>query len=136
MKPAVLCLLLLSACSDLTDVRNYRMYALTWTCVSPDGCERTDQVVLIDRAEIVNGGELVTFLSAHDDTFRDSAQMVTSDDLPAGCFWLHDVSFFVLDLEPSRFCRSAGQFELALSIPDRDSATHSEWLVNGREIDP
>lgn len=136
MKPAVLCLLLLSACSDFIDGRNYRAYKLTWTCVSPEGCERTEQVVLIDRAHIVNGSELVAFLSSRDDTFRDAAQMVPSDELPAGCFWLYDVSFFVLDLEPSRFCRTSGAFELELSIPDRDPPTASKWLVNGREFDP
>jgi hypothetical protein len=137
MKPAVLCLLLLlSACSDFLGVRNFRTYKLTWTCLSPEGCERTEQVVLIDRAEIFNDDDVVTFLSTRDDLFRDPAQWLPSDALPADCFWLHDVSFFVLDLEPGRFCRTAGQFELELSIPNRDPATHSEWLVNGREIDP
>lgn len=132
MRPAVFFLLLLSAC----DVRNFRTYELTWTCSSSEGCERTDQVVLIDRAEIVNGDELVTFLSSRDVTFREVAQMVPSDTLPADCFWLHDVTFFVLELEPSRFCRTKGEFELALSIPNRNSAAASEWLVSGREIDP
>jgi hypothetical protein len=136
MKPAVLCLLLLSACSDPFGVRNYRTYKLTWTCLSPDGCDRADQVVLINRAEIVDGSELVTFLSTRDETFGDTGQMLPSDELPANCYWLHDLSFFVLDLEPSRFCRTSGAFELELSIPDLDAETHSEWLVNGREIDP
>lgn len=132
MKPVVLFLLLLSAC----DVRNFRTYELTWICLSSEGCERTDQVVLIDRAQIINGDDFVTFLSTRDSIYRDSAQMVPSDMLPADCFWLHDISFFVLELEPSKFCRTSGEFELELSIPNRDSATHSEWLVNGQEIDP
>jgi hypothetical protein len=136
MKLTVLSLLLVSACSDLTDVRNYRMYALTWTCVSPEGCERADQVVLIDRAMIINGSEIVRFSSTRDDTFEDVTQMVPSDDLPAGCFWLHDVSFFAGELEPARFCRTSGTLELELSIPNRDAPTHSAWLVEGREIDP
>lgn len=136
MKPAVLCLLLLSGCSDPFGVRNYRTYELTWTCLSPDSCERTDQVALIDRAVIINGDDAVEFVSSRDGLFWDYAQMVTSDDLPEGCFWLHDVSFFALDLEPGRFCRTSGKLELELSIPDRDPATVSEWRVDGREIEP
>jgi hypothetical protein len=136
MKSTVLCLLLLSACSDLLDARNYREYALTWTCVSPEGCTRADQVVLVDRAMIINGSEIVRFSSTRDDKFQDVTQMVPSDDLPVGCFWLHDVSFFALELEPARFCRTSGALELELSILDRDAPTHSEWLVEGREIDP
>jgi hypothetical protein len=136
MKPIVLFLLLLSACSDLLDARNYRTYKVTWTCVSPAGCQRADQVVLIDRAQIINGNETVTFLSTHDGSFRDSAQMLPSDDLPAGCFWLYDVAFFVIELEPAKFCPTSGGFEVELSIPDRDAATYSEWLIEGREIDP
>jgi hypothetical protein len=136
MKPTVLFLLLLSACSDLLDARNYRTYKVTWTCVSPEGCERADQVVLIDRAQIINGNEIVFFSSTRDDKFEDVTQMVPSDDLPAGCFWLHDVSFFGLELEPARFCRTSGALELELSILDRDTPTYSKWLAEGREIDP
>lgn len=136
MKPAVLCLLLLSACSDPFGVRNYRTYKLTWTCVSPTGCERADLVALIDRARIVNGDELVEFQSSHDEYFRQVAQMVPSDALPADCFWLYGAAFFALELEPGMFCRTSGEFDLELSIPDRDPATASEWLVHGREIDP
>jgi hypothetical protein len=136
MKPAVLCLLLLSACSDLINVRNYRTYEVTWICTPPESCQRTEQVALIDRAVIVNDDDIVEFSSTHEGSFLEFAQMVSSDELPAECFWLHDISLFALELEPSRFCRTSGAVELELSIPDRDSETHSQWLVNGREIDP
>ena len=136
MKPAVLCLLLLSACSDLTVARNYRTYALTWSCLSPEGCERTDDVELIDRAEIINGDNFVDFLSSRDRNFFEDAQMVPSDMLPAECFWLHGLALFTYELEPSQFCRTSGGFELEVSIPNRDSMTYSKWLVDGREIDP
>lgn len=136
MKGVTLSLLLLSACSDPFGVRNYQTYEVTWTCVSPDGCQRADDVAVIDRAEIIDDDPRVFFLSSHDRGFREITQMAPSEELPEGCFWLHDVSFFVLDLPPSRFCRTPGAFELELSIPDRDPATTSDWLVDGQEIDP
>ena len=135
MKPAMLCLLLLSACSDFTVELNYRTYAVTWTCMSPEGCEHTEQVVLIDRAEIVNGGVFVEFSSTKNELFREQAQIVPSDELPLECFWLHGFSLFATEAKPSRFCRIPGEFELAMSIPNRDPSIHSEWFVEGREID-
>ena len=137
MKPAVLSLLLLlSACSDLTVARNYRTYALTWSCLSPEGCERTEDVELIDRAEIINGGDFVDFSSTQDWIFREDGQMVPSDMLPADCYWLLGLALFTYELEPSRFCRTSGGFDLEVSIPNRDPMTYSKWLVEGREIDP
>ncbi len=131
----MLCLLLLSACSDLTVELNYREYALTWTCLSPEGCEHAEQLVLIDRAEITKGGVLVDFLSTRNHNFREYAQMVPSDDLPEKCFWLHGFSLFGIEAEPSRSCRISKGFELELSIPNRDPAIHSKWLVEARETD-
>lgn len=136
MKPAVLCLFLLSACSDLTDTNNYRVYELTWSCLSSEGCERTEQVALIDRATIVHGDTFIDFLSSRDENFLEDAQMVASDGLPAECFWLYGLGLFAYELEPSRFCRTSERCELELSIPNREPATHSEWLVEGRTIDP
>lgn len=135
MKPAVLCLLLLSAC-ELDAARNYRVYKLTWTCMSPTGCERTEQVELINRAQIVKGDDYVSFESTHDPGFLNFGQLVPSDELPAECSWLYGFTVFEIEVEPSRFCRTSGGFELELSIPDEDSTTHSAWLVEGREFDP
>lgn len=135
MKPAVLCLLLLSACTDLTASPNLHMYKLTWSCQSPEGCERTEQVELIDRAKIIDDYELIDFLSSRDGSFREDAQMVPSDALPAECSWLYGLGLFAHELEPFRFCRTSGVLELELSIPNRDPTTHSKWLVEGREID-
>lgn len=133
MRFAVLCSLLLSACILAP---NYRTYALTWTCLSPEGCERAESVELINRAEIITGDDVVEFSSNRDGAFLEYAQLVPSDELPAGCFWLYDLSIFALELEPGRFCRTSGALELELTIPNRDAAAHSHWLVQGREIDP
>ena len=135
MKLTVLCLLLLSAC-EITAARNYRTYALTWTCLSAEGCERTEQVALIDRAKIFDEYDVIEFLVTRDDRFDEGAQMVASDELPAECSWLYSFNLFTHELGPARLCRTSGGFELELSIPDRDPATQSKWLVEGRELDP
>jgi hypothetical protein len=135
MKPAVLCLLLFSAC-ELEAARNYRVYALTWTCLSPEGCERAEQVELIDRAQIIDGSVRVTFKSTRDGVFLSFGQLVPSDALPAECFWLHGFFIFAIEIEPSRFCRTSGRIEMNLSIPNQDPATDSKWLVEGRDTDP
>ena len=136
MKPAVLCLLLLLSACELDAARNYRVYSLTWTCLSPEGCEHAQEATLIDRAQIVDGDDIVTFRSTRDGYFLDLAQMVPSDELPAGCSWLYGFAFFGTEVEPSRFCRRSRRIELDLSIPNQDPATRSEWLVEGRDIDP
>jgi hypothetical protein len=133
MKPALLCSLFLSAC---VVAANYRLYAVTWTCLSPEGCESAEEVALIDRADIINGDEFVEFRSSRDANFELYTQMVPSDELPAGCSWLHSFKLFATEAEPARFCRTSGRFELELSLPNRDPATHSRWLAEGREIDP
>lgn len=133
MKVALLCASLLSAC---TAAANYRVYAVTWTCVSPAGCERAEQLVLIDRAQIINGDDFIFFESTYGPEFFSSGQMVPSDDLPAECSWLYGMTIFANELQPSRFCRTSRRFELEISVPDVDPATSSMWLVEGREIDP
>ncbi len=112
------------------------MYKLTWSCQSPEGCGRTAQVELIDRARIIDGYDVIDFLSSRDGAFREDGQMVPSDALPGECSWLHGLGLFAHELEPSRFCRTSGMLELELSIPNREPTTHSKWLVEGREIDP
>lgn len=134
MKPAVLCLLLLSAC-ELEAARNFRVYALTWTCLSPEGCERAAELTLIDRAEIINNSERIELLSTRDGAFSDRAQMVPSDALPAECDLLYGFSVFGIEAESSRICRTSGRIEMELSISNQDPSTHSEWWVEGREID-
>lgn len=135
MKPAVLCLLLLAAC-ELDAARNYRVYKVTWTCVSPEACEHTEQVELINRAQITDGSDFIFFKSARDPDFSSFGQMVPTDELPDGCSWLYGFTIFEIEVEPSRFCRASGGFELELSIPNDDPTTHSEWHVEGREFDP
>lgn len=138
MKPAMVCLLLLSACSDLTTEYSYRAYRLTWRCLSAGGCERAEQVELVDRAHIEreHDRDLIEFLSSRDEDFSELSQMVVSDSLPAGCSWLHGFSLSAEELEPSKLCRTPEGFELELAIPNRDGATRSEWFVEAREIDP
>jgi hypothetical protein len=133
MKPIMLCLLLLSAC---VAAANYRVYKLTWSCLSAEGCERAEQVELLDRARIIDGDDFVAFMSTRDGGFEIAAQLVPSDALPAECSWLYGLRLFATEAEPSRFCRSSGRFELELSIPNQDPSTASKWFVEAREIDP
>jgi hypothetical protein len=135
VKHAVLCLLLLSAC-ELEAARNYRVYKLTWACLSPEGCERTQQVELIDRMRIIDGYEVIDFLSSRDEGFREDAQKVPANDLPDNCSWMYGLALFAHEIEPFTFCGTSGRFELQLSIPNREPTTQSKWLVEGRETDP
>lgn len=129
MKRAMLFLLLLAAC-ELDAARNYRVYKLTWTCVSPEGCERAQEAMLVDRATIADGSVFVRFESTRDPGFDSSGQRVPSDELPAECSWLHGFFLFGFELEPSRFCGTSNGFELELSIPQ--SRPHDpEQLVGG-----
>lgn len=131
MKPGVLCLLLLSGCffSDELPVRNY---SLTWTCLSPDGCERTEEVAQIDRMERVRFD--CEFTSTQDEAFVANAKRIDSEFLPPGCSWLYFLTLFGHELERSRFCNVPGGFELELSIPSEDPTTSSMWLVEGRDV--
>lgn len=134
MKPGVLCMLVLSGCAYFSDEDSPREYALTWSCLSPDGCARVDQVELLDRAYI--HGPVFDFESTRDTNFIERAELVTSDSLPPGCFWLYSLALFTHELEPPNLCFTGGDFELALSIPNRDPATHSKWRVEGRDLGP
>lgn len=128
MKARVLGLLLLSACSDGASYD----YALRWTCRSSEGCERTDDLELIDRLNV--GGDFFFFASSRDPAFDSSAQRVRSDSLPAGCFWLYNLALFGDELEPAKTCEVPGGFDLEVSIPNRNPATQSLWLVEAREL--
>jgi hypothetical protein len=129
VKARILCVLLLSACTD-SDV-GYD-YALTWVCLSPEGCERAEEVKLVDRLNI--NGDRFYFASTRDQSFSEGAQRVSEGALPDGCFWMYSFSLFGHELEPSQFCRTSAGFELELSIPNRNPATHSQWLVEVREL--
>ena len=135
MRSIVLCLLLLllSAC-EIEIALNYDTYKLTWSCLSPEGCERMEQVELIDRVLLFHDDdEYVEVFSSRDTLIREDAQRIAADDLPAGCSWLHGLTLFTYALEPSRFCKTSGGFEFEVSIPNRDM-THSQWLVKGRKL--
>jgi hypothetical protein len=134
MKPGVLCLLLLSGCSSLSpsDDSDVVEYTLTWYCISPEGCERTAEVQRIDRATVDFWD--VRFMSTQDESFAEDAKSVGSDTLAVRCSWLHFLSLFGYELEPSKFCFTPGGFEVHLSIPDEDPATHSKWVVSARDL--
>jgi hypothetical protein len=136
MRPVLLYALLLSGCSYIRGEANYRIYELSWTCLSPEGCERADEVVPIDRAEIVDGDERLRFRSSRDDGFYEFGTLVDAGDLPADCSWVYSFTLFAQELEPSRFCRTENGFELEVAIPNRDSTTHSRWLIEGEHIGP
>lgn len=119
MKPGVLCLLLLSACSFLAPSNEWspEKYALTWYCVSPEGCERTDEVTPIDRVTITEIFYL-HFASTEDEAFRADAQIISTDEYGWDCFLLHFLTLFGHELEPSKFCLTPAGFEFELSIPN------------------
>ena len=129
MKAGILYLLLLPACSG--GVNSYD-YEVRWTCRSGEGCERAAELMLIDRANIQ--GDYFFFGSSRDPVFDASAQRVRSDALPAGCFWLYGLAFDGDELEPAKGCSAPDGYDLEISIPNRNPATHSEWLVEVREL--
>jgi hypothetical protein len=135
MKSGVLCLMmLLPACSWLEpdyEPVTYK-YALTWYCISPEGCERTQEVARIDRATEID--LIVTFTSTQDPSFEEEGKQLFVETLPRECAWLYYLSFFGHDLERSRYCHNVGGFELELAIPNEDPATHSQWVVSGRDL--
>ncbi len=132
MKTMTLCLLLLPACAYF-DARYD--YSLAWVCRSPEGCERTAEVALINRLSTYEDDALA-FESTRHEPFFESAQRVASDSLPDGCYFLHGLSLFghELEPEPSKLCQTSGGFDLELSIPNRNRATQSAWLVEAREL--
>jgi hypothetical protein len=130
---ALLCALLLSGCKETEGPRTTFEYALTWSCLSPEGCERAEELERVDRTEQVR--REFHFTSTQDESFSEHAMQIASDSLPEHCSWLHELSFLGRDLEPSRLCFFAGGFELELSIPHEDATTQSRWLVEGLDVD-
>lgn len=134
MKPGILCLLLLAGCSPPSeDSPAVYEYALTWTCLSPEGCERTEALERVDRMELVS--RVCHFTSTQDVSFSADAQQIFSDVLPQRCSWVYFLSLFGHELERSMLCFVPGGFELELSIPNEDPAMQSMWLVEGRNLD-
>jgi hypothetical protein len=134
VKPGLLCLLLLPACSFLDPDYSPEAYAyvLTWYCVSPEGCERTEEVARIDRA--TRTGYDFHLTSTQDPSFDEEGDLLFLDSLLPGCAWIYYLSFFGHDLERSMLCYGAGGFELELSIPNEDPAMLSQWVVSGRDV--
>jgi hypothetical protein len=128
MRAGILCLLLLSACDDKVPYD----YGLTWTCLSPEGCERAEELRLFDRLNVY--GDTFFFLNARDSWVDESAQRLGSETVPAGCWLLYGFSTFGRDLEPSKLCSVSGGFDLELLVPNRDPSTYSHWLVEAREL--
>lgn len=129
MKPVMLCLLLLSACSY--SLSEYE-YSLTWVCLSPEGCERAEEVSQLDRLH--TNGNAFFFDSRSNPEFGEHAQRVASNVVPEGCFLLHGLVLFGHELAPSQLCSTSGGYDLELAIPNRDPATDSQWLVEIREL--
>lgn len=128
MKARFLCVLLLSACSDGVDYD----YALTWTCLSAEGCERTKELKLYDRLSIQ--GDFFVFTSSRDQYYFETAQRFGSDSLPAGCFWLYSLSLVTHEADPAKVCPVSGGFDMEIEIPDRNPATQSLWHAEAREL--
>jgi hypothetical protein len=137
MRFVVLCLLLLPACDFLgfpSDQETaFQEYVLRWTCIVPEGCERTEEVQRIDHATVVDYRDY-HFTSTQDPSFGEDALRVNSSALGYGCFWLYFLSLFGHEIERSMICLTPGGFEFELSIPNADPATQSRWLVTGRDL--
>lgn len=135
MKPGILCLLLLPACSFFSTEYEpvTQEYALFWRCVSPEGCERTDEVHQIDHVTAEDFLDF-HFTSTQDESFSQNARTIATATLGSNCYWLYFLSLFGHDLERSKLCRTPGAFELHLSIPNEDPTTHSKWIVTGRDV--
>jgi hypothetical protein len=135
MKPGVLWLCLLSGCSFLlpSDDPVVTEFTLTWFCVSPEDCERAEDVARIDRVTLTDF--YLHFTSTRDATFGADAQIIRSDSLGSDCSWLYFLSLFGHDLEPQKLCKAPGGVEIQLSIPDPDPATSSKWVVYARRVD-
>jgi hypothetical protein len=134
MKPTMLFLSLLSAC-ELEAARDYRTYKLTWSCQTSDGCERAEQVALINRATITDGDDEFIIFTSNRVMYYETAQRIPSNELPSDCAWLYGMDLFAHELEPGRFCSTSGGFTLEIAIPNRDPTTHSAWLVEAHETD-
>jgi hypothetical protein len=137
MKPGVLCLLLLSGCSyfwfpEEDDPVTYE-FALTWTCVSVEGCERTADVSRIDHVTLDDYRDF-HFTSTQDPSFGEDALLINSDVLGRGCFFLYFLTLFGHELERAPGCLTPGGFETQVSIPNADPATHSQWLLTARDL--
>jgi hypothetical protein len=135
VKHAVPCLLLLSGCLAEDQPPAPVEYALTWTCLSPEGCERSDEVARIDRVILDRRDFSYHFTSTEEPSFAADAELIPSDSLPVGCYLLFALSLFGHELEPSRICHSAAIFELQLAIPNQDPTTSSMWLVEARDVE-
>jgi hypothetical protein len=131
MRFGVLCLLLLPGCWSSYQPTEHE-YALTWTCVSPEGCERAEEVEQIDGARRVRSD--VQLINSQDESFGADAKVIGTGALPRGCSWLYFLTVFGHELERSRMCFAPGGFELDLAIPNQDPTTYSLWLVEGRDV--
>ena len=131
----IILFVLLSACSTLSPPSEpeIRQHVLTWICLSAEGCERTQEVARIDRVNVADFYEF-HFTSTQDEAFGEDALTIASDTLGRRCFWLDFLTLFGHELERSKVCFTPGGFELQLSIPNEDPATHSKWLVRGRDL--
>jgi hypothetical protein len=133
VKYAGLCLLLLPGCLAENPPPAPVEYALTWTCQSPEGCERSDEVARIDR--VIRERYSYHFTSTEEPSLAADAELIPSDSLPRGCYLLYYLSLFGHELGPSRICHSAAIFELQLAIPNQDPTTSSMWLVEARDVE-
>ncbi len=127
----MLCLLLLSAC---TGPEIQYDYELIWTCQSPEGCERAEELALVDRLN--TSDNFFFFNTRRDMLFWVSAQRVAADSLPPGCALLYGLVLFGHELEPFEVCQVADGYDMTLSIPNAITTTSSQWLVEARDLGP
>jgi hypothetical protein len=134
VKFGVLCLLLLPACFllETSDEPYVLEYEVTWICLSPEGCERTDEVSRIDYLTVTNYYDF-HYTSTQDDSFGLDVKGVDSDTLEDDCLWLVFPPLFGQELEWAKTCHLPGGLDTELSIPNADPATSSRWFMKQRD---
>ena len=135
MQRGMLCVLLLAGCWTPEEPPTSSEFALTWTCRSPEGCEHAEELMHLDRMELVFKGRTCYFTSTEDQALAAQGTQIFSDLLPPGCSWLYFLTLFGHELERSRLCFEPGGLVLELSIPNEDPTTFSMWRVRGQDLD-
>lgn len=125
-------LVLACSCSCTFEYRPWLGYSTSWTCLSSEGCERGEQLALIDRLAIHETYEFYEIWSTRDATYRWLADLLDSDSLPPHCYLMTGVAIFGHELEPLQICPTDASFTMELAIPNRDEQTHSMWRVEAR----
>lgn len=137
MNRGILYMSLALACSLSCDLDEYPWleYSMSWTCLSPDGCERAEQVALVDRVAILEKPyNFCEFWSTRNAEYRWFADLLDSDSLPPDCYLMTGFAIFGYEPDAPLLCRTESGFTLELSILNQDNSKYSRWRIEGQYI--